>query len=147
MSCWLLVSLQVLMWRTNFDTKCYQEVLQQHSRRSTPDPPPHLCDIHPKSPHLHRSQSSTIKVRPNIRVVSTRSTHPSSILHLTVWTLCLSPQISPTVADTQSADPRVIELGQAVHSTMVRQDTKSTLKSISQSFWLQQLNRKEKIRG
>ncbi|XP_023254065.1 POC1 centriolar protein homolog B-like, partial [Seriola lalandi dorsalis] len=78
---------QVLMWRTNFDTKSYQDVLQQHSRRSTPDPPPHLSDIHPKSPHLHHSQSTAI-------------------------------QISPTVADTQSADPHVIELGQAVHSTM-----------------------------
>ncbi|XP_053175447.1 POC1 centriolar protein homolog B [Scomber japonicus] len=32
---------QVLMWRTNFDTKSYEEVLQLHNRRSTPDPPPH----------------------------------------------------------------------------------------------------------
>ncbi|XP_070828321.1 POC1 centriolar protein homolog B [Chaetodon trifascialis] len=77
---------QVLMWRTNFDTKSYQNVLQQHSRRSTPDPPPHVTDIHPRGPHLHHPQPTAI-------------------------------QISPTVADTQSSDPHVIELGQAFHST------------------------------
>ncbi|KAE8296717.1 POC1 centriolar protein-like protein B Pat-interacting protein 1 [Larimichthys crocea] len=77
---------QVLMWRTNFDTKSYQDVLQQHSRRSSPDPPPHVTDIHPRGPHLHRPQPSAI-------------------------------QISPKVADTQSTDPHVIELGQAAHST------------------------------
>ncbi|XP_053283312.1 POC1 centriolar protein homolog B isoform X1 [Pleuronectes platessa] len=79
---------QVLLWRTNFDTKSYQEVLQQHSRRSTPDPPPHLTDIHPRVPHLHHPQSTAI-------------------------------QISQTLADTRSADPHVIELGHAVHSTML----------------------------
>ncbi|XP_026168238.1 POC1 centriolar protein homolog B isoform X2 [Mastacembelus armatus] len=87
---------QVLMWRTNFDTKPYQDVLQQHSRRATPDPPPHLADIHPRGPHLHHSQPTTV-------------------------------QISPSVADTQSSDPRVIELGQAVHSTMLlKGQTRST---------------------
>lgn len=53
---------QVLMWRTNFDTKSYQDVLQQHSRRSTPDPPPHLSDVHPRGPHLHHPQSTAIHV-------------------------------------------------------------------------------------
>lgn len=53
---------QVLMWRTNFDTKSYQDVLRQHSRRSSPDPPPHLTDIHPRGPHLHLPQPSTIEV-------------------------------------------------------------------------------------
>ncbi|KAM7397179.1 hypothetical protein PAMP_020172 [Pampus punctatissimus] len=77
---------QVLMWRTNFDTKSYQNVLQQHSRRSSPDPPPHLTDIHPRGPHLHRQQPAAI-------------------------------QISPKVADTQSTDPHVIELGQSIHNT------------------------------
>ncbi|XP_047451326.1 POC1 centriolar protein homolog B isoform X1 [Mugil cephalus] len=76
---------QVLLWRTNFDSKSYQDVLQQHSRRSTPDPPPHLSDIHPRIPHLHHPQPTAI-------------------------------QISRTVADTQSTDPHVIELGQAIHS-------------------------------
>ncbi|KAF3706147.1 POC1 centriolar protein -like protein B [Channa argus] len=78
---------QVLMWRTNFDTKSYKDVLRQHSQRSTPDPSPHLSDIHPRGRHLHHPQPTAI-------------------------------QINPTVADTQSTDPRVIELGQAVHSTM-----------------------------
>ncbi|KAM6926345.1 POC1 centriolar protein homolog B isoform 2-T2 [Lycodopsis pacificus] len=77
---------QVLMWRTNFDTKSYQDVLQKHSRRSTPDPPPHLTDIHPRGPHLHLPKPTAI-------------------------------QISPTVADTRSTHPHVVELGQSVHST------------------------------
>ncbi|XP_070686333.1 POC1 centriolar protein homolog B [Pempheris klunzingeri] len=77
---------QVLMWKTNFDTKSYRDVLQQHSWRSTPDPPPHVTDIYPRGPHLHHPQPTAI-------------------------------QISPAVADTQSTDPHVIELGQAVHST------------------------------
>ncbi|XP_053740880.1 POC1 centriolar protein homolog B isoform X3 [Synchiropus splendidus] len=52
---------QVLMWRTNFDTKSYKDVLVQHSRRSTPDLPPHLTDIHPRVPHLHHPQASSIQ--------------------------------------------------------------------------------------
>uniref|UniRef100_A0A3Q1GNC1 POC1 centriolar protein homolog B n=1 Tax=Acanthochromis polyacanthus TaxID=80966 RepID=A0A3Q1GNC1_9TELE len=77
---------QVLLWRTNFDSRSYQDVLQQHSRRSTPDPPPHLSDIYPRTAHLHQPQTTAI-------------------------------QVSPTVADTRSTDPHVIELGQAFHST------------------------------
>ncbi|XP_069544520.1 POC1 centriolar protein homolog B-like, partial [Brachyistius frenatus] len=77
---------QVLLWRTNFDSRCYQDVLQQHSWRSSPDPPPHLSDIHPRGPHLHQPQPTDI-------------------------------QISPTVADTRSTEPAVIELGQSVHSS------------------------------
>ncbi|XP_056273094.1 POC1 centriolar protein homolog B isoform X2 [Pseudoliparis swirei] len=79
---------QVLMWRTNLDTRSYRDVLQQHGRRSAPDPPPHLTDIHPRGPHLHRPQPAVI-------------------------------QVSPTVADTQSADPHVVELGQPVHGATV----------------------------
>ncbi|KAG7521903.1 POC1 centriolar protein-like B [Solea senegalensis] len=82
---------EVLLWRTNFDTKSYQDVLQQHSRRSTPDPPPHLSDIHPRVPHLHHPQSATI-------------------------------QINPVVTDTQSANPRVVELGRTFHSTTLLND-------------------------
>uniref|UniRef100_A0A3Q0T4J7 POC1 centriolar protein homolog B n=1 Tax=Amphilophus citrinellus TaxID=61819 RepID=A0A3Q0T4J7_AMPCI len=53
---------QVLLWRTNFDSKSYQDVLRQHSRRSTPDLPPHLSDIHPRGPHLHHPQPTAIQV-------------------------------------------------------------------------------------
>ncbi|XP_040018343.2 POC1 centriolar protein homolog B isoform X1 [Gasterosteus aculeatus] len=65
---------QVLMWRTNFDIKSYQNVLQQHSRRSTPDPPPHVADIHPRGPHLHLPKASAIQISP--AVADTRSTDP-----------------------------------------------------------------------
>ncbi|XP_024866529.1 POC1 centriolar protein homolog B isoform X3 [Kryptolebias marmoratus] len=69
---------QVLLWRTNFDSKSYQDVLQQHSWRSTPDPPPHLSDIHPRTPHLHHPQPGAIQISP--AVADTRSTDP----HVTV---------------------------------------------------------------
>ncbi|XP_008290791.1 POC1 centriolar protein homolog B [Stegastes partitus] len=57
---------QVLLWRTNFDSRSYQDVLQQHSRRSTPDPSPHLADIYPRTPHLHHPQSTAIQVIPTV---------------------------------------------------------------------------------
>ncbi|KAK5927498.1 hypothetical protein CgunFtcFv8_012649 [Champsocephalus gunnari] len=68
---------QVLMWRTNFDRMSYQDVLQQHSRRATPDPAPHLTDIHPRTPHLHRQQPSGIQISP--AVTDTQSIDPDVI--------------------------------------------------------------------
>ncbi|XP_041853833.1 POC1 centriolar protein homolog B isoform X1 [Melanotaenia boesemani] len=65
---------QVLMWKTNFDSKSYLDVLQHHSRRSSPDPPPHLSDIHPRTPHLHQPQSTAIQISP--AVTDTRSADP-----------------------------------------------------------------------
>uniref|UniRef100_A0A3Q2FNP9 POC1 centriolar protein homolog B n=1 Tax=Cyprinodon variegatus TaxID=28743 RepID=A0A3Q2FNP9_CYPVA len=53
---------KVLLWKTNFDSKPYQDLLQHHSRRSTPNPPPHLSDIHPRTPHLHHPQPTPIQV-------------------------------------------------------------------------------------
>lgn len=62
---------KVLMWRTNFDTRCYRDVLLQHSRRTTPDPPPHLGDIYPRVPHLHHPQPSDIQVREELSSLQT----------------------------------------------------------------------------
>jgi len=39
--------------------------------------------------------------------------------HCQLFTDSLSSQISPSVTDTQSTDPHVIELGQAVHNNKV----------------------------
>uniref|UniRef100_A0A4W4EV63 POC1 centriolar protein homolog B n=1 Tax=Electrophorus electricus TaxID=8005 RepID=A0A4W4EV63_ELEEL len=72
---------QVLMWKTNFDALNYREMLSQHSKRVSPDPPPHLMDIYPRSPHVHLSQNGPIEV-------------------------------NPVVADTLSADPCVVEVGE-----------------------------------
>ncbi|XP_022104987.1 POC1 centriolar protein homolog A-like isoform X1 [Acanthaster planci] len=45
---------QVMVWKTNFDQIDYNEVLQSHRARSQSNPaPPHIHDIHPRSPH-HR---------------------------------------------------------------------------------------------
>ncbi|KAL7885503.1 hypothetical protein AOLI_G00057980 [Acnodon oligacanthus] len=76
---------QVLMWKTNFDALNYREVLSSHSKRVTPDPPPHLTDIYPRSPHRHRTQNGTV-------------------------------EINPVVTDIQSADPHVVEVGEAPFS-------------------------------
>lgn len=60
---------KVLMWRTNFDRRNYRDVLQQHSRRTTPDPPPHLGDFPPRVPHLHHPLPSDIQVGdPNTQI-------------------------------------------------------------------------------
>ncbi|XP_078804363.1 POC1 centriolar protein homolog B isoform X5 [Oryzias latipes] len=90
---------QILLWRTNFDSNSYQDVLQKHGRRATPDPPPHLSDIYPRSPHLHHPQDSAV-------------------------------QIHPAVADTRSADPQVVELGQPTHNNT--QTTPSRHNDVSQ---------------
>uniref|UniRef100_A0A674HYA1 POC1 centriolar protein homolog B n=1 Tax=Terrapene triunguis TaxID=2587831 RepID=A0A674HYA1_9SAUR len=50
---------QVLLWKTNFDSFNYKEVLKQHIRRIHTDDPPHLLDIYPRSPHPHDGQSQT----------------------------------------------------------------------------------------
>ncbi|KAG1939170.1 POC1 centriolar protein A [Pimephales promelas] len=76
---------QVLMWKTNFDSLNYRELLSRHSKRVTPDPPPHLMDIYPRSPHRHYAQNGTV-------------------------------EINPIVADTQSGDPQVIEVGRVLFS-------------------------------
>lgn len=52
------------MWRTNFDTKSYQDVQQQCGRRSSPDPHPHLADIQPRGPRLNYTQPTDVQVDP-----------------------------------------------------------------------------------
>uniref|UniRef100_A0A8C3S4U7 POC1 centriolar protein homolog B n=1 Tax=Chelydra serpentina TaxID=8475 RepID=A0A8C3S4U7_CHESE len=54
---------QVLLWKTNFDTFNYKEVLKQHIRRIHTDNPPHLLDIYPRSPHPHDGKPQSIEVR------------------------------------------------------------------------------------
>ncbi|KAL0155191.1 hypothetical protein M9458_049454, partial [Cirrhinus mrigala] len=51
----------VLMWKTNFDSLNYKDVLSRHSKRVTPDPPPHLMDIYPRSSHRHNAQNGTVE--------------------------------------------------------------------------------------
>lgn len=53
---------QVMLWKTNFDTKSYREILEQHSRRATANPSPHLTDIHPRVPHPHQTHTPDIQV-------------------------------------------------------------------------------------
>ncbi|EMP36328.1 POC1 centriolar protein like protein B [Chelonia mydas] len=57
---------QVLLWKTNFDTFNYKEVLKHHIRRIHTDDPPHLLDIYPRSPHSHDGKSQSIEVSSRI---------------------------------------------------------------------------------
>nr|AAR16318.1 DKFZP434C245-like protein [Tetraodon nigroviridis] len=52
---------QMLMWRTNFDTKPDLSVLQQHSRRSSPDSAPHVADIHSRETHFYHPKPTEIQ--------------------------------------------------------------------------------------
>lgn len=107
---------QILLWRTNFDSKSYQDVLQKHGRRATPDPPPHLSDIYPRSPHLHHPQDSAVQVLN----ISVRLQEMRAFAMFSGFTSWVCSQIHPAVADTRSADPQVVELGQPTHNNTVR---------------------------
>ncbi|XP_041113141.1 POC1 centriolar protein homolog B isoform X4 [Polyodon spathula] len=78
---------QVLLWKTNFDAFNYKDVLKCNNRRLNPEPPPHLTDIHPRSPHLHTASSASVEINPSFNV-----------------------------ADTQTLDPPVVDVGQSLFS-------------------------------
>ncbi|RXN01123.1 POC1 centriolar protein-like B [Acipenser ruthenus] len=82
---------QVLLWKTNFDAFNYKEVLKCNNRRLNPEPAPHLTDIHPRSPHLHTASSASIEINPSFNV-----------------------------ADTQTLDPPVVDVGQSLFSKTQR---------------------------
>ena len=50
---------QVMVWKTNFDQVDYNEVLQSHRARSQVQAPPHIHDIHPRSPHHRQAVRGT----------------------------------------------------------------------------------------
>ncbi|XP_075352933.1 POC1 centriolar protein homolog B isoform X4 [Mycteria americana] len=52
---------QILLWKTNFDSFDYKEVLKHHIRRTHIDDPPHLLDIYPRSPHLHGEKLQSVE--------------------------------------------------------------------------------------
>ncbi|XP_010180888.1 PREDICTED: POC1 centriolar protein homolog B [Mesitornis unicolor] len=79
---------QVLLWKTNFDSFDYKEVLQHHIRRTHIDDPPHLLDIYPRSPHLHREKLQSVEVN------------------------------STFVTNTQTLDPPIIEISSSSFSTL-----------------------------
>ncbi|XP_074726819.1 POC1 centriolar protein homolog B isoform X5 [Strix uralensis] len=70
---------QVLLWKTNFDSFNYKEVLKHHIRRTHIDGPPHLLDIYPRSPHLHDEKLQSVEVNPTFDVTSTQTLDPPVI--------------------------------------------------------------------
>ncbi|XP_031445485.1 POC1 centriolar protein homolog B [Phasianus colchicus] len=67
---------QVLLWKTNFDSFDYKEVLKHHIRRIQTDDPPHLLDIYPRSPHLHDEKLQSVEVNPTFDVADTQTVDP-----------------------------------------------------------------------
>ncbi|XP_056195471.1 POC1 centriolar protein homolog B isoform X1 [Falco biarmicus] len=70
---------QVLLWKTNFDSFDYKEVLEHHIRRTHIDEPPHLLDIYPRSPHLHDEKLQSVEVNPTFDVTNTQTFDPPVI--------------------------------------------------------------------
>ncbi|NXD22699.1 POC1B protein, partial [Spelaeornis formosus] len=66
---------QVLLWKTNFDSLDYEEVLKHNFRRTHIDEPPHLLDIYPRSSHFHDTLES-IEVNPIFDVPDTQTPDP-----------------------------------------------------------------------
>ncbi|XP_063252432.1 POC1 centriolar protein homolog B isoform X2 [Prinia subflava] len=56
---------QLLLWKTNFDSLDYEEVLKHNFRRTHTDDPPHLLDIFPRSSHLHGEKRKSIQMKTN----------------------------------------------------------------------------------
>ncbi|OXB62344.1 hypothetical protein ASZ78_014795 [Callipepla squamata] len=67
---------QVLLWKTNFDSIDYKEVLKHNIRRIQADDPPHLLDIYPRSPHLHDEKLQSVEVNPTLDVADTQTVDP-----------------------------------------------------------------------
>ncbi|XP_010006305.1 PREDICTED: POC1 centriolar protein homolog B [Chaetura pelagica] len=70
---------QVLLWKTNFDSFDYKEVIKHHIRRTHIDDPPHLLDIYPRSPHLHDEKLQSTEVNPTFDVTNTQAFDPPVI--------------------------------------------------------------------
>ncbi|XP_071408215.1 POC1 centriolar protein homolog B isoform X3 [Pithys albifrons albifrons] len=67
---------QVLLWKTNFDSFDYKEVLKHNFRRTHIDDPPHLLDIYPRSPHVHDEKLESVEVNPTFDVTDTQTPDP-----------------------------------------------------------------------
>ncbi|NXY60365.1 POC1B protein, partial [Callaeas wilsoni] len=70
---------QVLLWKTNFDTLDYKEVLKHNFRRTHIDDPPHLLDIYPRSPHFHDEKLESVEVNPTSDVPDKQTPDPTVI--------------------------------------------------------------------
>ncbi|XP_025959933.2 POC1 centriolar protein homolog B isoform X2 [Dromaius novaehollandiae] len=70
---------RVFLWKTNFDSFDYKEVLKQHSRRMHTDDPPHLLDIYPRSPHPHNERFQSVEINPSFDVADTQTLDPPVI--------------------------------------------------------------------
>ncbi|OXB73554.1 UNVERIFIED_CONTAM: hypothetical protein H355_006563 [Colinus virginianus] len=88
---------QVLLWKTNFDSIDYKEVLKHNIRRIQADDPPHLLDIYPRSPHLHDEKLQSVEVNPTLDVADTQTVDPP------VVEITSSPSVG-TLDDVSSED-------------------------------------------
>ncbi|KAF4791585.1 hypothetical protein TURU_129720 [Turdus rufiventris] len=74
------IGLLVFLWKTNFDTLDYEEVLKHNYRRTHIDDPPHLLDIYPRSSHLHDDENlNSVEVDPTFDVPDKQAPDPAVI--------------------------------------------------------------------
>lgn len=80
----------MLLWKTNFDTLDYKEVLKHNFRRTHIDDPPHLLDIYPRSPHLHDGKLESVEVSAmNCLIQETRSFCEHCLAFIVRYVLCI----------------------------------------------------------
>ncbi|XP_067998919.1 POC1 centriolar protein homolog B isoform X3 [Melanerpes formicivorus] len=71
---------KVLLWKTNFDSFDYKEVLKHHMRRTQTDDPPHLLDMYPRAPPLQGDgKAEPVQVDPTLDVTATQTLDPPVI--------------------------------------------------------------------
>ncbi|KAL0611328.1 POC1 centriolar protein-like protein B, partial [Plecturocebus cupreus] len=67
---------QVLLWRTNFDELHCKGLNKRNLKRLHFDSPPHLLDIHPRTPHPHEEKVGTVEINPKLEVIDLQISTP-----------------------------------------------------------------------
>ncbi|NWZ77324.1 POC1B protein, partial [Poecile atricapillus] len=118
------VDSQVLLWKTNFDTLDYEEVLKHNFRRTHIDDPPHLLDIYPRSSHFHGKKLKSVEVS----VINSESSNYVSVLKdMDNSEELLSP--SPSTLSRSSKRKAENESRSDVHSVGLHRSISSSLDS------------------
>ncbi|NWZ64517.1 POC1B protein, partial [Acrocephalus arundinaceus] len=129
------VDAQVLLWKTNFDTLDYEEVLKHNFRRTHIDDPPHLLDIYPRSSHFHGGKLKSVHVNPTFDVPDKQTPDPSVIdvgssSRISTPSIGKSEELqSPSASPLARSSKRKAEneSGSAMHSVKQHRGTSSSV--------------------
>ncbi|XP_068046452.1 POC1 centriolar protein homolog B [Anomalospiza imberbis] len=118
------VDAQVLLWKTNFDTLDYEEVLKHNFRTTYIDDPPHLLDVYPRSSHFHDEKRKSIEVNATFDVPDKQTPDPV-IIDIRTSSYISTPDVgrseelqspSASFSAISSKSKAESESGSAVHS-------------------------------